>query len=297
MEHTAKCILPCRLYEYTGSLVPYQKAWHWQQELIRLRVEQAPQPQTMDTTSTSPDAAAVDNRSLHPDLVLMLEHPHVYTLGRGASESHLKFDPQQQQTSLLPAPVDVHRVERGGKITYHGPGQLVVYPLLDLCRYNKDLHWYVTTIEDVIIDVLAHFGFEAGRAKGYPGVWVGDKKVAQVGMNCNRWYTMHGFAINVAPDMEFFNFIVPCGIFDKDVTSIERLLRERHEKAAAAAMSVTAAAGGGGDGVVAVVPSREELMHTTRVAVKDAFQRRFGVEFLSNANAADATDELLLPLF
>ena len=149
------------------------------------------------------------------DVLFVLEHPHVYTLGRNASSEHLLFDASSSDIGA-----EVHRVERGGKVTYHGPGQLVVYPILQLARHQRDLHWYVHTIENVIIASLADFEIAATRMKGYPGVWVGDRKIAQVGMMCSQWVTSHGFAINVEPDMSFFKHIVPCGIEDRAVTSM-----------------------------------------------------------------------------
>jgi lipoyl(octanoyl) transferase len=194
------------------SLVPYTTAWHWQQELLRAR-----------TDAPAGAAAAL------PDVVLCLEHPHVYTLGRGASVDHLKFDPASGAVDA-----EVHRVERGGKITYHGPGQLVVYPILQLERHRKDLHWYVQSIEEVVIRSLRSYGVEASRVAGLPGVWVGGgaggqahRKIAQVGMNCSKWVTSHGFAVNVDPDMRYFGHIVPCGIDDRPVTSLAAELGRR----------------------------------------------------------------------
>ena len=175
--------------------VPYGVAWRWQQELVARRIAAGAPPL--------------------PDVVLCLEHSHVYTLGRAASEAHLRFAPGGG-----PLDAEIHRVERGGKVTYHGPGQLVVYPVLQLERYRKDLHWYVTCIEEVVIRSLGAFGLPAARHAGYPGVWIGEAKVAQVGMSCSKWVTMHGFAVNVCPDLAYFDHIVPCGIEDKEVTSV-----------------------------------------------------------------------------
>jgi lipoate-protein ligase B len=161
----------------------------------------------------------LQNRKRWPNTVLSMEHPHVFTIGRNANEGELRFRPGQD-----PVDAEVYRVDRGGKITYHGPGQLVVYPLLDLTHFRKDLHWYVNTIEAAIIDALLVYGLEAHRMKGYPGVWVGDRKVAQVGMNVSKWFSTHGFAINVAPDMAYFSHIVPCGITDKSVSCVRQLV-------------------------------------------------------------------------
>jgi lipoyl(octanoyl) transferase len=187
---------------YDLGLVPYSVAWGWQQALLANRIGGAP------------------GAELLRDVVFFLEHPHVYTLGRAATRAHLLFDPAAGAVDA-----EVHTVERGGKVTYHGPGQLVVYPLLALGRYVKDLHWYVRTIEEALIATLADFGVPAGRAAGYPGVWVEpgaptERKIAQVGMNCSKWVTTHGLALNVAPDMRYFSHIVPCGIDDRPVTSM-----------------------------------------------------------------------------
>ena len=130
------------------------------------------------------------------------------------------FDNARRAAALLG--VDLHEIERGGKVTYHGPGQLVVYPLLHLREplFKPDLHLYVYKIEEVIIKALAHFGLTAERSKGFPGVWVRNRKIAAVGMNCSKWFTSHGFALNVNPDLDAFRRIVPCGINDRDVTSL-----------------------------------------------------------------------------
>jgi lipoyl(octanoyl) transferase len=181
---------------HDSGTVEYAKAWDWQQQLSKKR------------WGPDPDAFA--------DLVIALEHPHVFTLGRGATEADLRFDP-----SASPRIAAIHRVERGGQVTYHGPGQLVVYPLLQLGHFKKDLRWYVTAIEQVIIDALGTFKLAAGRAQGYPGVWIDDRKIAQVGISCSKWVTAHGFAINVSPDLSYFDRIVPCGITDKRVTSVQ----------------------------------------------------------------------------
>lgn len=217
-----------------------------------------------------------------PNVVLSLQHPPVYTLGRGANEAELLFRPGP--ASAVDA--EAYRVERGGKITWHGPGQLVVYPLLDLTHFRRDLHWYVNTVEQVIIEALAVFGLEAHRARGYPGVWVGDRKVAQVGMNANKWYTSHGFAINVDPDMRYFNYMVPCGIADKAVTSVAALLRER-----AGATSSAGAANASATAEAASPSAPPVDCAAMLTAVQSAFAKHFGVadhaSFESLAHLAD----------
>lgn len=153
----------------------------------------------------------------HPDMLLLLEHPPVYTLGTGSTTDFLKFDPDT-------APHELHRIERGGEVTYHCPGQLVGYPILNLQRYQRDLHWYLRQLEEVIIRLLAHYGLRGERLEGLTGVWVAGHKVAAIGIKVKRWVTMHGFALNVCPDLAGFREIVPCGIGDRPVGSLQQFL-------------------------------------------------------------------------
>ncbi len=150
------------------------------------------------------------------DFLILVEHNPVYTLGKNADTNHLL---QGRDLS-----VDVFNVERGGDITFHGPGQLVGYPILDLTNYKKSVSWYMRSLEQLTIDVLGEFGIKANRIKGLTGVWVGDEKIAAQGVQLSRWVTMHGFSLNVNPDLSFYDGIIPCGIFDYGVTSLERLL-------------------------------------------------------------------------
>lgn len=147
--------------------------------------------------------------------MLLLEHSPVYTLGQGSDIQFLKFDPVQSS-------VEVVRIERGGEVTYHCPGQLVGYPILNLAHYQKDLHWYLRQLEEVVIRVLTEYGLEGTRIPGLTGVWVEGYKVAAIGIKVSRWITMHGFALNVCPDLSGFQAIVPCGIADKPVGSLEQ---------------------------------------------------------------------------
>jgi lipoyl(octanoyl) transferase len=149
------------------------------------------------------------------DTLLLLEHPHVFTLGRGADERFL-INP--------PAEVPVHRVSRGGEVTYHGPGQLVAYPILKLEGRDRDVHRYLRALEQAIIDALDEFGIEAGRRNGFTGVWIGACKIASIGVGIRRWVTFHGLAVNVNPALRYFNTIVPCGIEGCRMTSIAELL-------------------------------------------------------------------------
>ncbi|HEV2232615.1 MAG TPA: lipoyl(octanoyl) transferase LipB [Terriglobia bacterium] len=160
-----------------------------------------------------------------PDTLLLLEHPHVYTLGRNAKREHLLIS--QERLAQLGA--QVFETDRGGDITYHGPGQLVGYPILDLTRHRRDISWYMRSLEDVFIGVAAEYGVRASRLAGAAGVWVGDAKLVAMGVHVSRWVTSHGFAFNVNADLEYFRWIVPCGLRDKGVTSLEKLLGYRVE--------------------------------------------------------------------
>jgi lipoate-protein ligase B len=154
------------------------------------------------------------------DLLLFTEHEHVYTIGKSGNENHLLATEEE----LRRTGVDVFAVDRGGDITYHGPGQLVGYPILDLHVHGEDLHRYLRNLEEVLIRVLASFAICGVREEGMTGVWVGGEKIAAIGVKVSRWTTMHGFALNVNTDIAKFGRIIPCGIFHKGVTSMERLL-------------------------------------------------------------------------
>ena len=150
------------------------------------------------------------------DLLILVEHDPVYTLGKNADVNHLL---QSRDRTI-----EVFNVERGGDITFHGPGQLVGYPIIDLANYKKSVSWYMHSLEQLTIEVLSEFEITAKRVRGLTGVWVGDKKIAAQGVRLTRWVTMHGFSINVNTDLSYYNGIIPCGIFDRGVTSMEELL-------------------------------------------------------------------------
>ncbi|MGH9448776.1 MAG: lipoyl(octanoyl) transferase LipB [Terriglobia bacterium] len=154
------------------------------------------------------------------DTLLLLEHPHVYTLGRNARRENMLISPERLQS----AGAEVFETDRGGDITYHGPGQLVGYPILDLTQHRRDIAWYMRSLEEVLIGLAADFGVRASRISGLTGVWVGSEKLAAIGVHISRWITSHGFALNVSTDLRYFDSIVPCGIPDKGVTSLARLL-------------------------------------------------------------------------
>jgi len=154
------------------------------------------------------------------DVLLLVEHPHVYTLGKSGDSAHLL----KGLSELSEIDAEYVEIDRGGDITYHGPGQIVGYPILDLDRYFTDVHKYLRYLEEVIIRTCADYGIEAGRIDGLTGVWTGNRKICAMGIKCSRWITMHGFALNVNTDLAYFQHIVPCGITDKEVTSMEQLL-------------------------------------------------------------------------
>jgi lipoyl(octanoyl) transferase len=184
-------------YLYAGKLIPYEVAWQEQRRLVRER-------------RTNPE---------EEDILMLLEHPPVYTLGTGAKLDFLKFELEQ-------APYPVYRVERGGEVTHHCPGQIVGYPILNLRRYRLDLHWYLRQLEEVIIRLLEGYGLQGERIDGLTGVWVEGYKVAALGIKVSQWITMHGFALNVCPDLGGFRAIVPCGISDLPVGSLHQFLPE-----------------------------------------------------------------------
>jgi lipoyl(octanoyl) transferase len=179
------------------GIINYSQAWSYQRSLI---------------------AERVNDVSLQ-DVLILLEHYPVYTLGTGSTLDFLNFDPQAGE-------FEIYRVERGGEVTYHCPGQLVGYPILNLRYYQQDLHWYLRQLEAVIINTVANYGLSAYRLPDFTGVWLEGKKIAAIGIKVRRWITMHGFAINVCPDMSGFKQIVPCGIADKPVGSLQEFVPE-----------------------------------------------------------------------
>lgn len=157
--------------------------------------------------------------------LLLLEHPHVFTLGRGADGSNILASREQLQSHSI----EVHETGRGGDVTYHGPGQLVGYPIINLKPDRCDVHRYVRDVEEVLIRTIADFGVTGGRIRGLTGVWVGNEKIAAIGVRIARWVTSHGFALNVNTDLSYFQMIIPCGITDKGVTSLSQVLGRRME--------------------------------------------------------------------
>ncbi len=179
------------------GLLDYQKAWNLQREIYEARTK-----------------GEVE------DTLILTEHPHTYTIGKAGGEENLTAE----EAILKNQGITIYRIDRGGNITYHGPGQIVGYPILDLHNYYLDVHRFLRDLEEVIIQTLAEYGIQAGRIPGLTGVWVNEAKIAAIGVKVSRWVTMHGFAFNVNTDLRYFGNIVPCGISDKPVISMEKLL-------------------------------------------------------------------------
>ena len=149
------------------------------------------------------------------DHLLLVEHPPVFTLGKNASKQHIINNSED---------VSIIQTDRGGNITFHGPGQLVCYPILDLNHYKRSITWYMRELEQLIIDVLGEYDIKASRKKGLTGAWVKDKKIAALGVRISRWVTMHGFSLNINPDLNFYKNIIPCGIKEYGVTSMAKIM-------------------------------------------------------------------------
>ncbi|MEO5569051.1 MAG: lipoyl(octanoyl) transferase LipB [Gemmatimonadaceae bacterium] len=155
-----------------------------------------------------------------PDTLILVEHDPVVTLGRATRQGNLLADAQ----SLAARGVELFEIERGGDVTFHGPGQLVGYPIVDLSQHRQDLHWYLRQLEQVLIDALATYGIEGCRQENLTGVWVGNRKIASIGVHARSWVTWHGFALNVSTDLSYFDLMVPCGIADVTMTSMAQEL-------------------------------------------------------------------------
>lgn len=174
----------------------YQKVWDMQKDMLSKRI----------------------NNEID-DSILLVEHEPVYTFGKNANENHLLQN--------YPNDVKIFHIERGGDITFHGPGQLVGYPIIDLHNYTLSISWFMRSLEDVIINTLMHFDIIADRKEGLTGVWVKDEKIAALGVRISRWVTMHGFALNVNTQLHYYDSIIPCGIFEYRVTSMEKVLGKK----------------------------------------------------------------------
>ncbi len=199
------------------GVIEYGEAWDWQEAILaeQLLIKKEWNNEAQDTRPASPSTQ---------HHLFLCNHPHVYTLGKsGQIENLLVNDSRLQQLGVA-----FYKTNRGGDITYHGPGQIVGYPMLDLEKFYTDLGKYMRSLEEVIIRTIAHYGIEGGRLQGATGVWLDSedpkraRKICAMGVRCSRWLTMHGFALNVNTDLKYFGYIVPCGIGDKGVTSIQK---------------------------------------------------------------------------
>jgi lipoyl(octanoyl) transferase len=198
------------VFQDLGQL-DYQRAWDLQesmlQEAVRLKADEKTRPDTVHH-------------------LLFVEHPPVYTLGKSGKKENVLISEEE----MAQRRIEFFHTNRGGDITYHGPGQLVGYPILDLEKFYTDIGKYLRSLEEVIIQTLAHYGLKGDRSSGETGVWLDpgipgkERKICAMGVRCSRWVTMHGFALNVHPDLDYFNNIIPCGIVNKQVTSLEKEL-------------------------------------------------------------------------
>ena len=188
-----------KVYFCTTGRLSYARVWAWQQTWCTLRRQQQV-----------------------PDLLLLTEHPPTYTCGRSTRAEHLLYEPEE----LAQMGCEFFEIERGGSVTFHGPGQLVGYPLVDLHGWGRDVHRHMRRLEEVVVRTLAAFGLSASPGPELTGVWVGQDKIAAIGVHVRHWITMHGFALNVCPDLTPFAHILPCGLDNDKVTSMAQLLQE-----------------------------------------------------------------------
>ncbi len=198
------------------GLIDYQQAWDYQTELLDSIVELKRGNRGLEAEQHKPT----------PNYLLFCEHPHVYTLGKSGKEEHVLLAKKELEAKNIA----YHKINRGGDITYHGPGQIVGYPVIDLENFFTDIHKYLRLLEESIILTLAHYGLKGDRIKGATGVWLDSdkgseaRKICAMGIRCSRWVSMHGWAFNVNTDLDYFKNIIPCGIQDKGVTSLNKEL-------------------------------------------------------------------------
>jgi lipoyl(octanoyl) transferase len=195
------------------GLIDYKKAWEEQERLFNTTIQEKILIRNGESTLTT------------KNYLLLCEHPHVYTLGKSGSEANLLLDDE----GLKDNDATYYKINRGGDITYHGPGQLVAYPIFDLDQFFTDIHKYMRFLEEAVIQTLNEFGIVGGRVEGLTGVWIDcdsshPRKICAMGVKSSRWVTMHGIGFNVNSDLSYFSHIIPCGIDDKAVTSMQREL-------------------------------------------------------------------------
>lgn len=211
--------------------MPYKEAWDYQENLmqqnLQVKAELREREKKMQSLADSNEFVAdIDLAPSTTHHLLFVEHPPVYTLGKSGDASHILIN---EQTRLQKG-IEYYPTNRGGDITFHGPQQIVGYPILDLEKFETDIGKYLRNLEEVIILTLADYGLKGERSKGETGVWLDpgirgkERKICAMGVRCSRWITMHGFALNVNTDLNYFNFIIPCGIQNKQVTSLQKEL-------------------------------------------------------------------------
>ena len=197
---------------YDLGHAPYRRVWKLQRNAQKWLIDQKKQFRD----------GLIDEKSRN-DMLFFVEHPHVYTLGKSGESAHLLKTLEE----LKDIDAEFIEIDRGGDITYHGPGQIVGYPILDLDRHFTDIHKYLRYLEEVIIKTCRDYNIDTARIDGLTGVWAGQQKICALGIRCSRWVTMHGFAMNVNTDLSYFNHIIPCGIQNKSVTSLSKLLNRK----------------------------------------------------------------------
>lgn len=210
-----------KVYFQNLGLLDYKEAWDYQENIFDKIIQEKLQNRERPYS----------DRSLTPNYLLFCQHPHVYTLGKSGDPKNLLIN----EDGLKKRGASFYQINRGGDITYHGPGQIVGYPIIDLDNFITDIHKYLRFLEEAIILTLLEFGIQGGRIPGLTGVWLDvdqkakARKICAIGVKTSRWVTMHGFALNVNTDLNFFNYIVPCGIDDKAVTSLSKELNRNIE--------------------------------------------------------------------
>jgi len=210
-----------KVYYQNLGLIDYKEAWDYQEKIFNEIIQEKLQNRERQ----------FGDKSLTPNYLLLCQHPHVYTLGKSGDSNNLLIN----ESELKKRGASFYHINRGGDITYHGPGQIVGYPIIDLDNFTTDIHKYLRFLEEAIILTLQEFGINGGRIPGLTGVWLDTdnkakaRKICAIGVKTSRWVTMHGFALNVNTNLDFFNYIVPCGIDDKAVTSLSKELNRNVE--------------------------------------------------------------------
>lgn len=208
-----------RVFFQNLGLIDYKEAWDYQEEIFNRIIHKKLENR---------DKSFEDTKET-PNYLLFCQHPHVYTLGKSGDSGNLLIN----ETELIKRGASFYHINRGGDITYHGPGQIVGYPIIDLDNFTTDIHLYLRSLEEAVILTMAEYGIRGGRIPGLTGVWLDEedkakaRKICALGVKASRWVTMHGFAFNVNTDLEYFNYIVPCGINDKAVTSLSEELQQK----------------------------------------------------------------------